>query len=143
MKIFKNPKATLKSLYGEYSIAVLGNIVAVSAKGMADKNAIERYGRDMAEVISKFKGDKWAFLGILHGSALLTKEGELELQKSIEWRAAHGMAMGALVTGETTIEAIVQSQFERIYQRAGLPLGVFSDEDDALAWLAQQGFKTE
>ncbi|WP_218310217.1 hypothetical protein [Alteromonas antoniana] len=140
MKIFKNPNAQLKSKYGQYYIAVLGNIVAVSAEGMADKDAIARYAKDMVDVISGFEGQKWAFLGVLHGSALLTKDGELELQKSIAWRAQHGMALGALVTGETTMEAMVQSQFERIYRNVGLPLGVFSDEDNALAWLAEKGF---
>lgn len=140
MKIFKNPKAHLKSKYGQYSIAVLGNIVAVSAEGMADKNAIARYASDMVEIIGSFGDKKWAFLGWLHGSALLTKDGELELEKSIAWRAQHGMALGALVTGDTTIEAMVQAQFERIYDNAGIPLGVFSDEDSALLWLEEQGF---
>ena len=133
----------LISKFGQYQIAVLGNIVAVSAEGTASKSAIERYSQDMIEVISNFKGDKWAFLGLLHGSALLTKDAELELQKSIEWRAGKGMAMGALVTGETTIEAMVRSQFERIYQKAGVKLGIFSDEENAIAWLSQQGFETK
>ena len=133
----------LISKFGQYQIAVLGNIVAVSAEGTASKSAIERYSQDMIEVISNFKGDKWAFLGLLHGSALLTKDAELELQKSIEWRAGKGMAMGALVTGETTIEAMVRSQFERIYHKAGVKLGIFSDEENAIAWLSQQGFETK
>ena len=143
MKIFKNPNAMLKSKFGQYQIAVLGNIVAVSAEGTASKSAIERYSRDMVEVILKFKGENWAFLGLLHGSALLTQDAELELQKSIEWRAGKGMALGALVTGQTTVEAMVRSQFERIYQKAGVRLGIFSDEDSAMKWLAQQGFTTE
>lgn len=140
MKIFKNPNAQLKSKYGQYAIAVLGNIVAVSAEGMADKSAIARYANDMANVISGFEGQKWAFLGVLHGSALLTKDGEKELEKSIAWRARHGMVLGALVTGETTIKAMVQAQFQRIYDNAGVPLGVFSDEDSALLWLEENGF---
>lgn len=140
MKIFENPNAFVKSKFGQYQIAVLGDIIAVSAEGMAGKGAIERYGQDMVEVISSFKGEKWAFLGLLHGSAALTKDGELELQKSVEWRAQHGMALGALVTGETFVKGMVQSQFERIYQNAGLPLQIFSDEDSALKWLAEQGF---
>ncbi|WP_414829873.1 hypothetical protein [Alteromonas sp. H39] len=140
MKIFTNPNAQLKSKYGQYSIAVLGNIVAVSAEGIADKIAIARYANDMIDVITGLGKQKWAFLGFLHGSALLTKDGELELEKSIAWRARHGMAVGALVTGQTTIEAIVKSQFERIYKNVGIPLGVFSDEASALSWLAEKGF---
>lgn len=140
MKIFDNPKATLKSKFGQYQIAVLGNIVAVSATGNASKSAIARYSQDMAEVVLGFQGKKWAFMGMLYGSALLTKDAESELQKSIEWRARKGMVVGALVTGNTTIEAIVKSQFERIYDDAGVRLGVFSNEDEALAWLAELGF---
>ncbi|WP_338519817.1 hypothetical protein [Alteromonas gracilis] len=140
MKIFSNPNAKLKSKYGQYQIAVLGNIVGVSAEGMADTEAIARYSRDMMDVINQFGGERWAFLGFLYGSAVLTKGGEEELQKSIEWRVSKGMRLGALVIGETTIESMVEAQFGRIYQKAGTQLGVFSDEDSAMAWLEQQGF---
>lgn len=142
MKIFTNPNAQIKTRYGQYQIAVLGNVVGVSAEGMADSAAIARYGHDMQTVINQFKGERWAFLGFLHGSALLTKGGELELQKSIEWRVSKGMALGALVTGETTIAAMVNEQFGRIYQRAGVELGVFNDEDTAMIWLHTKGFHT-
>ena len=142
MKIFKNPNAVLKTKFGQYQIAALGTIVAVSAEGVASKAAIERYSKDMVEVISNFKGEKWAFLGLLHGSAVLTLDAEIELQKSIEWRVTKGMALGALVTGETTIEVMVKEQFERIYRRAGVRLGIFSTEDSALVWLSEQGFDT-
>ena len=142
MKIFSNPNAKLKSKYGQYHIAALGNIVGVSAEGIADTEAIARYGRDMMDVINQFGGERWAFLGFLHGSALLTKGGELELQKSIEWRVSKGMALGALVIGETTIQSMVEAQFSRIYQRAGVELGVFCNEDDAMVWLAERGFKS-
>jgi len=47
VKIFSNPNATLKSKYGQYQIAVLGSIVGVSAEGIADGSAIERYARDI------------------------------------------------------------------------------------------------
>ncbi|NMH60980.1 hypothetical protein [Alteromonas ponticola] len=141
MKIFTNPQAKLKSKYGQYQIAVLGNVVAVSAEGIADTDAIARYGSDMMEVVSQFNGHRWAFLGFLHGSALLTKGGEIELQKSIEWRVSKGMVLGAIVTGETTIAAMVNAQFSRIYERAGVELGVFSNEDAAMAWLAEKGFR--
>ena len=141
MKIFTNPKAKLKSKYGQYQIAVLGNVVAVSAEGIADTDAIARYGSDMMEVLTQFNGNRWAFLGFLHGAALLTKGGEVELQKSIEWRLGKGMVLGALVTGETTIAAMVNEQFSRIYERAGVELGVFSTEDAAMTWLAEKGFK--
>ena len=63
MKIFSNPNATLKSKYGQYQIAVLGSIVGVSAEGIADGSAIERYARDMMDVINSFGGSHWAFLG--------------------------------------------------------------------------------
>ena len=142
MKIFSNPKANVKTKFGQYQIAVLGDVIAVSAVGMADKSAIKQYGQDMIDVISSFNCNKWAFLGLLHGSSTLTKDGEIELQKSIEWRALHGMAVGALVIGDTFVQGMVQSQFQRIYQKAGLPLGVFNDEDSALKWLAEQGFST-
>ncbi|MEW9797339.1 hypothetical protein [Alteromonas sp. CYL-A6] len=140
MKIFTNPNAQLKSKFGEYQIAVLGNIVAVSAEGTASKSAIARYSQDMIEVISGFQGGDWAFLGFLHGAAMLTPDAESELQKSIEWRAGKGMKLGALVTGRTTIEGLVKSQFERIYRKAGVKLGIFSTEEQAVRWLAQQGF---
>ena len=141
MKIFSNPNATLKSKYGQYQIAVLGNVVGVSAEGIADGAAIERYTRDMMDVVNSFAGNHWAFLGFLHGSALLTKAGEKELQHSIEWRAKHGMALGALVIGETTVQPLVKSQFQRIYDKAGLELSVFTDEQDAMQWLEGKGFK--
>lgn len=143
MKIFENPKAKLRTKYGEYQIAVLGNIVAVSAEGIADKNAIARYGRDMMEVVSNFQGERWAFLGYLHGQALLTGDGERELAKSVAWRAQRGMAQGALITGQTTIETLVKSQFERVYQEAGVTLGIFSDEASALVWLSENGFHSD
>ncbi|MBE1302085.1 MAG: hypothetical protein GJ680_19535 [Alteromonadaceae bacterium] len=143
MKIFTNPNALLKSKYGSYQIAVLGNIVAVSAEGTASKSAIARYSKDMIEVITSFKGEEWAFLGLLYGAALLTKDAEVELQKSIEWRAQRGMKIGALVTGQTTIESIVKAQFERIYEKARVQLGIFSDEDSALEWLSNRGFDTQ
>lgn len=63
MKIFSNPNATLKSKYGQYQIAVLGSIVGVSAEGIADGSAIERYARDMMDVINSLGGNHWAFLG--------------------------------------------------------------------------------
>lgn len=85
MKIFDNPNAMLKSKYCSYQIAVLGNIIAVSAEGTASKTAIERYSKDM-------------------------------------------------------IESIVKTQFERIYDKAGVKLGIFSDEEHALEWLVTQGF---
>lgn len=140
MKIFNNPNATMKTKYGQYQIAVLGNIVAVSAQGMADSSAIERYGKDMMEVIEAFGGQNWAFLGFLHGPAVLTKDAEYELQKSIQWRVSKGMALGALVIGQTTIEAMVKSQFERVYRNAGVELDVHKDEQGALDWLAERGF---
>ena len=65
MKIFSNPNATLKSKYGQYQIAVLGSIVGVSAEGIADGSAIERYARDMMDVINSFGGNHWA-LSLLH-----------------------------------------------------------------------------
>ena len=142
MKIFSNPNATLKSKYGQYQIAVLGNIVGVSAEGIADDSAIERYARDMMDVINGFGGNHWAFLGFLHGSALLTKAGETELQRSIEWRAKHGMALGALVIGDTTVQPIVRAQFQRIYDNAGLELGIFGNEEDAIKWLNEKGFES-
>jgi hypothetical protein len=37
---------------------------------------------------------------------------------------------------------MVEAQFSRIYQRAGVELGVFCDEDDAMVWLAERGFKS-
>ncbi|MFC3096091.1 hypothetical protein DRW07_05720 [Alteromonas sediminis] len=140
MKIFDNPDAMLKSKFGQYQIAVLGNIVAVSAEGTASKSAIARYSQDMIDVITSFNGERWAFLGLLHGSALLTNDAEVELQKSIEWRAKHGMAMGALVTGETTVESMVKMQFERIYKNAEVQLGIFGCEESALSWLSEKGF---
>ena len=143
MKIFNNPNAFVKSKFGQYQIAVLGDIIAVSAEGMAGKSAIERYGQDMMEIIASINGKHWAFLGLLHGSAALTKDAEIALQQSIQWRAQHGMALGALVTGETTVPAMVQSQFERIYKKAGLPLGIFDSEERAIAWLAEKGFSTQ
>ncbi len=143
MKIFENPNAMLKSKHGQYQIALLGNIVAVSAEGMAGRSAIERYSQDMIEIISHFNGKKWAFLGVLHGSAVLTQEGELALQQSIEWRAQYGMALGVLVTGDTTVEALVKSQFERIYNKAGVRLRIFSHEASAMTWLDRQGFSAD
>jgi hypothetical protein len=140
MKIFKNPNAKLKVRYGQYQIAALGSIVAVSAEGMADKGAIERYSQDMMEVIANFGGESWAFLGLLHGSAILTKDAEVALQRSIEWRVQHGMELGVLVTGGTIVENLVKSQFERIYQKAGTELRIFSDEESAMAWLSERGF---
>lgn len=142
MKIFSNPDAKFKSKYGQYQIAILGNIVGVSAEGMADQGAIARYAQDMIEVIGSFKGTDWAFLGFLHGSALLTKAGEEELQRSVEWRAQHGMALGALVIGDTTVQSLVTSQFQRIYRNAGLELGVFVSEQEAMQWLADKGFES-
>ncbi|BDX08190.1 hypothetical protein [Planctobacterium marinum] len=143
MKLFSNPNAKLKSRHGQYQIAVLGNIVAVSAAGTASREAIERYNKDMMEVVSQFQEKKWAFLGYLHGPAILTRQAELELQKSIEWRAERGMAIGALITGDTTIEAMVQEQFERIYKKTDIRLGMFSDEESAIIWLEGQGFSAE
>lgn len=143
MKIFSNPKAGLRSRHGQYQIAVLGNIVAVSASGTASQTAIARYSVDMANIIDSFNGEAWAFLGFLHGPALLTQDAELELQKSIEQRADKGMKLGALVTGKTTIEALVKTQFERIYQNAGVKLAIFSQEAEAIAWLAERGFATD
>jgi len=140
MKIFSNPNATLKSKYGQYQIAALGNVVGVSAEGIADGAAIERYAKDMMEVVKSFAGNHWAFLGFLHGSALLTKAGEKELERSIEWRSQHGMALGALVIGDTTVQPLVRSQFQRIYDNAGLELGVFTNEEDAMTWLNEKGF---
>lgn len=140
MKIFANPDASLKSRHGQYQIAVMGNIVAVSAEGTASKTAVERYSRDMIEVISGFQGKKWAFLGFLHGSAILTKDAEVELQKSVAWRAEKGMALSALVTGNTTIESMVKAQFERIYKHAGVHLSVFKNEEQAMEWLAREGY---
>lgn len=140
MKVFSNPAAKLKSKFGEYSIAVLGNIFAVSAQGSASKSAIERYHSDVIDVITQFDGKPWAFLGFLHGPALLTKDAELALQHSIEWRSSKGMVVSALVTGETTIESLVKSQFERVYRQTGVPLGIFKDEQSALAWLKKRGF---
>ncbi|MCU7555967.1 hypothetical protein OCL06_15360 [Alteromonas sp. ASW11-19] len=142
MKLFDNPSATVKSRYGQYRIAVTGNIVAVCAGGMAGESAIASYSRDMEATTALLDGQRWAFLGLLHGSAVLTGDGEVALQKSVEWRAARGMAVGALVVGDTTVAALVTSQFARIYENAGVPLGVFSDEDSALDWLASQGFHT-
>ena len=40
MKIFSNPNASLKSKYGQYQIALLGNVVGVTAEGIADGAAI-------------------------------------------------------------------------------------------------------
>lgn len=140
MKIFKNPGASVRSRHGRYQIAASGNIIAVSAEGIASKTDIARYSNDMAEIVASFAKQRWAFLGYLSGSAMLTKEGELELQKSVAWRAQRGMALGALITKETTVEAIVKTQFQRIYDNVGIPLGVFSDEESALNWLAEKGF---
>lgn len=53
------------------------------------------------------------------------------------------MAIGALVTGQTHVEALVKSRFKGIYARAGIPLGIFSDEESALEWLSEKGFETE
>lgn len=142
MKVFENPEAISKGKFGQYQIAVLGSILAVSAEGNASKQAIERYTQDLIEIISKFNGEKWAFLGLLHGGALLTKDAEFELQKSIEWRAKHGMAIGALVTGQTSVEALVKSRFKKIYERAGIELAIFDDEPSAIEWLSQKGFET-
>ncbi|MDM7862118.1 hypothetical protein QTP81_16050 [Alteromonas sp. ASW11-36] len=142
MKIFDNPNAELRSKFGQYQIAVLGDVVAVSAEGIADKKAIERYGRDMMDVINKFSGKNWAFLGLLHGQALLTKEAESALRRSIQWRALHGMALSALVTGETVVETIVKNQFERVYEQTGIQVKIFETEQGALNWLAERGFNT-
>jgi regulation of enolase protein 1 (concanavalin A-like superfamily) len=51
------------------------------------------------------------------------------------------MALGALVIGETTVQPLVKSQFQRIYDKAGLELSVFTDEQDAMQWLEGKGFK--
>lgn len=143
MKIFDNPSATVKSRFGQYRIAATGNIVAVCAEGIAGESAIACYSRDMEATAALLDGKQWAFLGVLHGSAVLTGDGEAALQKSVEWRAARGMALGALVIGDTTVSALVKSQFTRIYRNAGVPLEVFADEDSALNWLSSQGFHTD
>lgn len=140
MKIFENPGVSVRSRHGRYQIATSGNIIAVSAEGIASRTDIARYSNDIAEIVAGFCSRPWAFLGYLHGSAMLTEEGELELQKSVAWRAQRGMALGALITKETTVKAIVKNQFQRIYDNVGVPLGVFCDEKSALDWLAEQGF---
>ena len=72
MKIFSNPNTKLRSKYGQYQIAVLGDIVGVSAEGIADGAAIERYARDMMDVINSFAGKRWAFLGFLRSGCLFS-----------------------------------------------------------------------
>ena len=76
MKIFSNPNTKLRSKYGQYQIAVLGDIVGVSAEGIADGAAIERYARDMMDVINSFAGKRWAFLGFFIATGIHTKPGK-------------------------------------------------------------------
>lgn len=140
MKIFANPKAAVKSKYGQYQIAVLNNIIAVSAEGVASKESIERYVQDISEIVLNMEQKPWAFLGFLHGTALLTKDAEKDLHKSVLWRVSRGMTTSALVTQNTTIEAMVKAQFERVYENAQVKLGIFSTEKGAIDWLAEQGF---
>jgi hypothetical protein len=54
MKVFDNPNAVLKCKHIKCYIAVLGNIIAVSSEGNASKSAIERYNKELHEVISYF-----------------------------------------------------------------------------------------
>lgn len=140
MKIFSNPNAAVKNKYGQYQIAVLDNIIAVSAEGVASKESIARYVKDISDIVLNMERKPWAFLGFLHGTALLTKDAEIDLQKSVAWRVSHGMTVSALVTQNTTIEAMVKAQFERVYENAEVKLGIFSTEKGAIDWLAEQGF---
>ena len=125
---------------GSYQIDVSGNVLSFSGEGPWDKITVERYNKDMRTAIGMFNGKAWAFLGYLKGLSILTPDAEQALQDAVIWRANHKMTMCALVTESATIPELARSQFERIYEGAGVKYGIFNNRPSALTWLARQGF---
>lgn len=130
----------MQSKHGSYNIQLIGNVVKFDGKGPWDEVAVIRYRRDMQATIQSLNGINWAFMGYFHGAAVLPPQAEEDLSAVVAWRIENGMRACSIVLSDTSCPAIVRSQFERIYTKAGIKHRFFYEEEEAYEWLSQLGF---
>lgn len=126
--------------HGQYSIKIEDNIIIVDAEGPFNDELINAYQADyrsaMSQVCEKYK--TWSQIIYLYHDSLLTPEAEEELTKLNVAKNAQGLTHGAVIFVDTEGSNLLATQFQRIYDKAGITVVFTTDLGDAKMWLKNQ-----
>ncbi len=124
-----------------YTIDIQDNILAVDIHGIFDVTVMQKYQQDMKRVTDELKGRPWGLLSTYHGKGLFTPEAEIALIDITHYRVKNEMLANATVFLDSSNVDLQQMQLRRVYQACHVIFHVFSDINNARAWLS--GFLAE
>lgn len=133
----------MNKAHGDYKLLLSGNIMFTVAVGPWNAECVDSFMRDYYQVAQPLHGSRWADLIVLHGESLLIPAAEQLLAKAIQYSAARGLSDVALVLSHSLVQNSAEVQFLRIYEPSGLNLRLFTDDEQALSWLIQQGLRVD
>ena len=121
--------------HGNTMITVTGSIVRVQPDGPGNAEEIERVLHLIAGVLPSMPAGRWAALLVADAETLITPEAETMLSASLPELAKSGHVAMAIAALNSSTRYVIESQFGRMYGRAGLRFAVFGNEEEAQAWL--------
>ena len=127
--------------HGEYKIWVKGKVLYATLHGSWNEQAAENYARDFKRQ-AKSLPKPWGHIVYLNNWELCTPEMFPIITELVDWCIANGLERAANVfersrTKEGFVNKMVAQQ-EGAFVRA-----VFDNEEDAVNWLAAEGFHAE
>ncbi len=121
--------------HGKYKIKLDKNILLTDAIGPFNKELIERYNRELTDVIESITYKKWGQIIVLHEMSLFTPEAEIEFRKTLEFRKQKGLEVICIITSSCERSKLVQWQFSHIYSECGITYSIVDSYDDAKSFM--------
>lgn len=126
---------------GQYRVFSQGQIVVSHISGQWSKGKALEYEVDVRKVISNLNGREFVGLLFFEDWGLNTPSASPIIERIINWSVNQGMCCAAEVYSPDALkEYLLNKLVEKV--KGKIVTRRFSNEDDALLWLAEKGFES-
>lgn len=124
--------------HGNPRLQIEDAILRVLPDGPGNLEGVQQLLADMARQLDAAGVRSWAVLLLAETETLLTPEAEQALQAAMPQLLARGHRATAVALLTEHGRSLIDAQFRRIHQHAGLPFASFDSVMAAEAWLREQ-----
>ena len=128
--------------HGEFELSVSGNILVARLIGGWNEEAARAFDREFRQVAEPLIGSDWGHLLCLEDWSLEVPEMGPVIEDLVQWCIDNGLKRAAQVYSASMLKQL-QLDDMVVEQSGNFQRCTFRTKDDALTWLAQQGFLPE